>query len=126
MAACLLGALAGCGAGEEDEGAGRVAEEFYTAVAADDGDRACARLSESTVSELESQEMKPCPEAVTQLELSGSAVERATVYVTSALVELRGGDHVFLDRTPDGWKVSAAGCKPQAGEEQPDDCEVES
>lgn len=121
-----LGALAGCGAGEEDERAGRIAEEFYSAVSAKDGARACAQLSESTLTELEKDEMSPCRTAVTELELSGSTVERSTLYVTSALVELRGGDRVFLDRTPEGWKVSAAGCKPEAGEEQPDDCEVES
>ena len=70
--------------------------------------------------------MSPCRTAVTELELSGSTVERSTVYVTSALVELRGGDRVFLDKTPAGWKVSAAGCRPETGEEQPHDCEVES
>jgi len=126
VAALTLGSLVGCGAGGEDERAGRVAEEFYSAVAAGDGPRACAQLSESTLSELEKDEMSPCRRAVTELELSGAAVERSTVYVTSALVELRGGDRVFLDRTPEGWKVSAAGCKPEGGEEQPDDCEVES
>lgn len=121
-----LGALAGCGAGREDERAGRVVEDFYSAVSAKDGARACAQLSESAVAELEKDEMSPCPTAVTELELSGSTVERSTVYVTSALVELRAGDRVFLDRTPEGWKVSAAGCKPESGEEQPDDCELES
>ena len=126
MAALTLGALAGCGAGGEDERAARVAEQFYSAVAEKDGSTACAQLSESTLTELEKDEMSPCRRAVTELELSGAAVERSTVYVTSALVELRGGDRVFLDRTPEGWKVSAAGCKPEGGEEQPDDCEIES
>lgn len=121
-----LGALAGCGAGGEDERAGRVAEAFYSAVSAKDGPRACAQLSESTLTELEKDEMSPCRTAVTELELLGSTVERSTVYVTSALVELRGGDRVFLDKTPAGWKVSAAGCRPETGEEQPHDCEVES
>ena len=119
-------ALAGRGAGEDDESAAMVAEEFYSAVSAGDGARACSRLSEHTLTELEKEEMSSCREAVTKLELSGSRAERSTVYVTSALVELRAGDHVFLDKTPEGWKVSAAGCKPQPGEETPDDCEVES
>ena len=124
--ACALAAFAGCAAGSDDESAGAVARELYAAVAAKDGARACSQLSESTIQELESQEMKACEEAVTELQLSGSDVARATVYLTSARVELRGGDHVFLDKTAEGWKVSAAGCKPQPGEEQPDDCEVES
>jgi hypothetical protein len=126
LAALAAGAIAGCGAGSEDERAGTVAREFYAAVAAKDGARACAHLSESTATELEKEEMSPCEKAVIELKLSGSSVERSTVYVTAAMVELRGGDHVFLDRTAQGWKVSAAGCKPQPGEEQPEDCEVES
>ena len=126
LGACLLSALGGCGAGGADETAGAVAEDFYAAAAAKDGRRACAVLSESTLAELEKEEMKPCREAVTGLQLSGSTVAGSTVYVTSARVELRGGDHVFLDRTPGGWRVSAAGCKSEPGEEQPDDCEVES
>ena len=44
--------------------------------------------------------MSPCRRAVTELEL--------------------------FDKTPAGWKVGAAGCKPEGGEEQPDDCELES
>lgn len=123
---CLAAALAGCGAGSADEDAADVAEAFYRAVAAKDGDGACAQLSESTISELEKEEMSACPKAVTELKLSGSEAGHSTVYLTSALVELRGGDRVFLDRTPEGWKVSAAGCKPEPGEEKPDDCEVES
>lgn len=119
-------AIVGCGAGDGDERAGEVARDFYAAVAAKDGARACASLGESTVMQLEQDEMAPCTTAVTELKLSGSGVERAIVYVTSAMIELGGGERVFLDRTPQGWKVSAAGCKPQPGEEQPHDCEVES
>jgi hypothetical protein len=124
--ACLAAAAAGCGAGQEDERAAAVAERFYAAVSAKDGSRACAQLSESTVSELEKEEMAPCHEAVTDLQLVGASAQSSTVYVSSARVSLRGGDDVFLDRTPEGWKVSAAGCKPEPGEEQPEDCELES
>ncbi len=43
-----------------------------------------------------------------------------------ARVELRSGDVAFLDETEEGWKVSAAGCRPQPGEERSYDCELES
>lgn len=126
-AACLLtAAVSGCGAGGDDESAGNVAEGFYSAVAAKQGSAACSQLSESTVSELEKEEMAPCDKAVEELKLTGSRVARSVVFVTSALVELKGGDYVFLEKTSEGWKVSAAGCKPEPGEEQPADCEVES
>ena len=122
----MIGVLGACGAGGQDESAARAAERFYSAVSAKDGVGACSELSETTISELEREEMAPCREAVTKLALSGSTAESATVYVSSARVELRGGDHVFLDKTPGGWKVSAAGCKSEDGEERPDDCELES
>jgi hypothetical protein len=118
-------AVGGC-SGEDDEAASRSAERFYAAVEARDGAAACAQLEESTREALEHEEKSPCAEAVLSLELSGAEAESATVWVTSAQVRLRDGDTVFLDETPDGWRVAAAGCKPQAGEEQPYQCEVES
>lgn len=118
-------ALGGCG-GKDDEAATRAAERFYAAAEAGDGEEACAQLEESTREALEQDEKSPCAEAVLSLELSGSEADSATVWVTSAQVRLRRGDTVFLDETPDGWRVAAAGCKPQPGEEQPYDCEVES
>jgi hypothetical protein len=42
----------------------------------------------------------------------------------SAQAKLRGGEAVFLDQTDQGWKISAAGCKPQPG--KPYQCELES
>jgi hypothetical protein len=124
LAAAL--ALAGCAGGEDDEAAGQVAERFYAAVDSRDGGAACERLAQSTRDALEQEEKMPCAKAVLSLELSGSQAESASVWVTSAQVRLRGGDTVFLDETADGWRVAAAGCRPQPGEEQPYECEVES
>lgn len=121
----LAAALGGC-SGRDDEAASRTAERFYAAVEARDGAAACAQLGESTLEALEREEKAPCPEAVLSLELSGAEADSATVWITSAQVRLRRGDTVFLDETPDGWRVAAAGCRPQPGEEQPYDCEVES
>ena len=116
-------ALSGCGESREPK---RVAERFYAAVEMRDGERACAQLSGDAVSELESQEEAPCGRAVLELELTGSRAQHAEEYLTTARVEMDGGDSVFLDETDEGWRVAAAGCRPQAGEEAPHDCEVEA
>ena len=118
--------LVACDAGDDELAAARVAQDFYAAVAASRGRAACELLGESTTMQLEKDEMAPCPKAVLRLKLSGSRTADATVYVTSARIDLRRGDSVFLDEAARGWKVSAAGCKPRAGEEEPYDCEVES
>ena len=122
--ALAAAALAGCG--EDDEAAGRAAERFYASVAARAGSAACELLERSARDALEHEEMSPCAEAVLSLRLSGTEAESATVWITSAQVRLRRGDTVFLDETAEGWRVAAAGCRPQPGEEQPYRCEVES
>ena len=99
-------------------------ERFSAAIEARDGAAACAELTEDTRSKLESQEQKPCEEAILTLELSGGEVADTEVVDTSASVELLEGDRAYLDSTPSGWRISAAGCDPRPG--QPDDCELES
>ena len=47
------------------------------------------------------------------------------VYSTDAAVELLRGDTVFLQDTAEGWRIDAAGCRPQA-HGKPADCELES
>ena len=47
-----------------------------------------------------------------------------SVYVTSAAVSLLDGGTLFLDEAPDGWEISAAGCRPSAPD-RPFDCELE-
>jgi len=118
-------AALGCG-GQGTAQPTSVAERFYAAVEQRDGKRACGQLSPDAVSELESQEESPCAEAVLELKLSGARVRDAEAYVTTARVEMDGGDRVFLDETPDGWRVAAAGCRPEPGEEAPHQCEVEA
>ncbi len=119
--------LLGCGAGGEQDAVRDVTEQFYAAVADKDGEAACSQLGKDTLTELEKQEREPCPKAVLGLKLSGSKAADASVYVTSARVELLKGDTVFLDEESDGWKIAAAGCKPAGDPDQePYDCEVES
>jgi hypothetical protein len=117
--------LAGCGRGDDQRLVSAVTERFVTAVDADDGDLACAQLSSNTAEALEQDEGEPCEEAARGLEISASAVRRTQVFGLSAKVDLADGDSAFLELTPDGWRIAAAGCRPVAGEE-PYDCEVEA
>jgi hypothetical protein len=118
-------ALAGCGRTGDRATVRSVAEGFYTAVADHDGAAACARLSADTRQALEQQESAPCARAVQRLDLSGRRADIVQVYSTDAAVELVHGDTVFLEDTSRGWRISAAGCRPQAHGE-PADCEVQS
>jgi hypothetical protein len=115
----------GCGASDAD-GASAAAHRLYAAVNEDDGVTACEQLSDDTRKQLVSEERKPCPEAILDVELSGTRSIAASAYVTEAKVDLDGGDSVFLEETDEGWKVTAAGCRPAPGEETPYDCELES
>jgi hypothetical protein len=102
-----------------------VAERFHAALEDGDGKGACDELNEETSSKLEQQEKKPCEEAIVSLNLpKGGTVADTRVYVTSAFATLAEGGSDFLDEGPDGWRVSAAGCKPTAPS-QPYDCELE-
>jgi len=117
-------ALSGCGtAGSERDAKGSV-QRFFAALGRHDGEAACKELSEEAASEVESDEKKPCGEAILSLGISTAPITRVQVYVDSAQAKLEGGGAVFLDETPKGWKVSAAGCKPQSG--KPYDCELEA
>jgi hypothetical protein len=124
--ALLAAALcAGCGASDRAPDAAATVERFQAALAAHDGEGACAQLSEETRSKLERQEGKPCEQAVLELELpAGGAARRTSVYVTSASVTLDKGGTLFLDEGAHGWEIAAAGCRPTAPE-LPLDCELE-
>ena len=105
-------ALTGCGRSGDRAEIQRVAEGFYAAVRARDGERACALLSHDARKALEQQESKPCARAVVDLQLSGRRAKVVRVYSTQGGVELAAGDTVFLEATRDGWRIAAAGCRP--------------
>ena len=89
-----------------------VAHDFYSALAAGDGDGACEALSADTRSELEQTSGQACPLAVLDEGLPGpDAVDPVRVYGTMALVPAGDGT-LFLSRFPRGWLVTAAGCRP--------------
>jgi hypothetical protein len=118
-------AAAGCGTADREGDAAAVAERFHAALEQADGQAACDQLSEETASTLEQQEQRPCEEAILTLELpEGGSVADTGVYVTDAVTTLAEGGTDFLDETPDGWRVSATGCKPTAPS-QPYECELE-
>ena len=114
MIAILLG---GCADLEQPE-VERVATTFATA----DPAARCALLAPATVAAVESHASMPCTEAVRLLGTSGGEVLAASVWGDAAQVRLRG-DTLFLTRTGEGWRVSAAGCRPHG--EAPYDCLLE-
>jgi hypothetical protein len=124
IAVCLVSGLAACGSDADENQARSAAEGLYAAVSRHDGDAACARLSSAAAQALEQQEKEACAKAVTGLDLQGSHAARVRVFETSAAVTFAGGELAFLDRTGEGWRVSAAGCKPRGRE--PADCELEA
>jgi hypothetical protein len=126
LAACLVVLpLAACGTASREHDAAAVAERFQAALRSSDGKAACAELSAETVSKLEQQERKPCERAILGLELpKGGSVAFTEIEVTSAYVRLAGGGADFLDEGPEGWSISAAGCRPTRPE-LPYECELE-
>jgi hypothetical protein len=118
-------ALAGCGRSGDRASVRSVAESFYAAAGAHDGARACTWLSAGARQALEQDQSEPCARAVDQLKLTGRGVSRVEVYSTNAAVALRGGDVVYLETTPQGWRISAAGCRNPAYA-TPATCELQS
>lgn len=78
-----------------------------------DGDlfEACAELTDHLRESLARTDGDTCPESLADLRLSGLGRPAGSrVYITSALVTVDGGGDAFLDQTPRGWRISAAGC----------------
>jgi hypothetical protein len=128
IAIAAAAALVGCGTSDDRAEARGVVERFYDAVRHEDGDAACALLSDAARKAVESQSGEACAAAITRLDYAGGAIARAQVFVTSARVDLGGGESAYLDRGADGWRISAVGCKAQEGlsSEVPMDCEAEA
>jgi hypothetical protein len=122
MIAALV-CLAGCGSNDDERNARVSADRFEAALEAADGAGACDQLTEDTASKLEGSQKKPCEQAILSLELTPSReIVDASVWVTSAQVQL-DGDTLFMDETPDGWKINAAGCESRPN--APYECELE-
>jgi hypothetical protein len=99
-------------------------ERFFTALEQHDGRRACAQLTEDAASAVEQQERRPCNDAILSLEIEPGEPGGVDIEVNSGKVALPHGQAVFLDETAQGWRISAAGCKPATG--GPYECELEA
>jgi hypothetical protein len=121
-----LGA-AGCGQSDDRETVRATTERFLAAYEADEGATACAALSEDTRRELESQESKPCRDAIARVKLEPGVVTRVHVTLTSAKVDLATGESLFFSEQHTGWRIAALGCKPQGKPtDMPFDCELQA
>jgi hypothetical protein len=117
--------LAGCGQSDDRSTVRATTQRFLAAYKADQGETACAALSTDTVKELESQESKPCPDAIGSVKIDGGTVADVEVTVTNAKVDLATGETVFLSEQADGWKITALGCRSSGKPaDRPFDCEL--
>jgi hypothetical protein len=119
---------AGCGQSDDRAVVRSVTEHFLAAVASGDGTTACAQLSVDARGALEDQEKRACRDAVTQLALGNGTPTRIQVYLTSAKVDLSGGQSTFLSRGRQGWRISAVGCRPDGAKpaDRPYHCELQA
>jgi hypothetical protein len=116
-----LAALSGCSSGNDDA-ATRTAERLHASLQAEDGATACDLLSDAAQEQLAASGSS-CETAVMESGIPDSGrVVAVKVYGTAAQVRY-DEDVVFLGEFADGWKVTAAGCSPQA--HAPYDCRVE-
>ncbi|MBN1528546.1 MAG: hypothetical protein JW895_05765 [Thermoleophilaceae bacterium] len=103
--------LAACAPGPAEEDSERVVGRFQHALADGDLFEACDQLTDHLKDSLAREDGDTCPESLAELRLSGlGRPQRSRVFTTSAIVTVRGGGDAFLDETPSGWRISAAGC----------------
>jgi hypothetical protein len=117
--------LSGCGRADDDRAVAAVTTRFLEAVRADDGARACAQLSAPAAEALKDEQEASCAESVLKLDVEPSAVRHSDVFGVGAKVDLADGRSAFLELTSQGWRLSAVGCDPGAGEE-PYTCELDA
>ncbi len=120
LALLTVGVLStvGCaGIGDQDDAVGTTALRFAQAVGGSQYDEACVLLALQTRRSVERRTKQPCPQALAGAELPSSVnVTRVSVAGRSAQAVL-DGDVVFLDRYDDGWRVIAAGCVRDSGDD---------
>jgi hypothetical protein len=120
-------ALAGCGQSDDRAAVRSTTQRFLAAVEAKQGAVACGVLASDTRKALESQESKPCSQAIGSVDVSGGRVLHVQVAITNAKVDLAGGESVFLSEEKPGWRISALGCRAStAPTRTPFDCALEA
>jgi hypothetical protein len=119
-------AAPGCGTVDDRDQARATTQRFFSALQRGDGAGACGQLGEASIKQLIQEEQAPCAQAVRRLKLSPAAITRVQVFVTNAKVDLANSASAFLDRSPNGWKLSAVGCRSEGKPaDRPYDCELE-
>ncbi|GAA5045097.1 hypothetical protein GCM10023259_017580 [Thermocatellispora tengchongensis] len=122
LVACVVLGGAGCGVAAEAGPPRAVTERFFAALAEGRAGEACALLARQAAEKVAEEE--PCDRALAGLGLpAGGAVREVAVWGDEAQVRM-AGDTVFLHRYADGWRIRAAGCRPDPP--RPYDCEVEA
>ncbi len=118
----VAGLAAGCGAQPGEDAVTRTAGQWLAAVQGRDVAALC-RLLTPAAAESAATGDETCQQALGDLDLPGDGPVGA-VQVWSDQAQVRaGGDTLFLTRLSAGWRVNAAGCRPQGDE--PYDCDVE-
>ncbi len=98
--------------------------ESFEQLTSTDAAQACDLLAPGTRIEVEKAADKACADALGDEDLpDASAVDDVEVYGHDAIVRF-GNDTVFLARFPEGWRVTAAGCRPGPSDQKPYDCNV--
>jgi ketosteroid isomerase-like protein len=109
--------------GQDRDAAAATVRALFTAVAAGDGEAACATLTPDTVAELEESSGTTCAQAITEEDLpEPGPVRTVDVYGQWARV-VTSNDTVFLGAFGGGWRVVAAGCRSRG--ERPYDCRLQ-
>lgn len=123
MLATLALALSGCaGLNPGTEAAVQAVQQFQDELSAGNAGQACALLAPNAVEGLEEGEVGSCARKLAALALpEPGPVNDSRAYGSSAQVLLEN-DTVFLVRSGDAWKISAAGCTQRG--ERPYDCDV--
>jgi hypothetical protein len=117
VGALLLG---GCGSVHEDEIDAVV--RAFTDPAGDLGTR-CDLLAPSTLTAATDEGSGSCPDAMAEVPTGTGELTAVEVWGEEAQARLTD-DTLFLTRTPDGWRITAAACRPQ-GADVPYECALE-
>ena len=113
--------LGGCAEGQRPAIEG-VVSAFGSAMASGDARAACALLTAATLDAVEYRQSQPCAAVLAQLSLPGGDIIGTAEWGDQAQVHTTT-DTLFLTRTSQGWRISAAGCSPRG--EAPYACKVE-
>lgn len=122
--ASMVLVITGCsGSNAGADGAAQVAVEFHKMVSAGDPSAGCGLLAPAVVEKLENGSAGTCGEKLSALNLpAATRATEAKAFGSSAQVFL-DEDTVFLTKSGDSWKITAAGCTSRG--ERPYDCDVE-